>query len=444
VSSEISGFSNYLKNYFVVPDSAMITVRLATLENNQTKIVIERDNQDIEVDTEIKTLGDTVIHPVTPDPYPHWTLKEIHDQVHSVRQSLNFGGRLQSDTEVHLGGLSEHQGELLKIQHLTILASGTSFHAGLLGKKYFQQLMAFQTVQVIDAGEFSPQDIQTPPESSGILLISQSGETRDIIRCLEDIRLHQHLEDLPIFATVNVVGSFIARESGCGVYLNCGREVGVAATKSFLSQCIVLILIGLWFSQKRSQSANRNLNRNRKIIRELHTVHTLVEETLNQQVIQKIEESADHILASVRASEGSLFILGHNEGLPIAREGALKIKEISYIHAEAYSSAGLKHGPLALIEKGTPIIVLRLPNQTTRVDTAAEETKARGAYLISISHERCGKPGLYDQEILIPNSATLSPVLATIPLQYLAYLLSSKQGLSVDFPKNLAKCVTTD
>ena len=351
---------------------------------------------------------------------------------------------------------------------MTILASGTSFHAGLLGKKYFQQLNAFQTVQVIDAGEFTPQDIQTPPSSSGILLISQSGETRDIIRCLEDIRSHNHLQDLPIFSTVNVVGSLIARESDCGVYLNCGREVGVAATKSFLSQCIVLILIGLWFSQNRhpTEEHPKTKTRNRKIITELHNIHSLVEQTLNHSIIQTIEETAEHILTPTSPtspaiptsstiptsptsphstnSSQSLFILGHNEGLSIAKEGALKIKEISYLHAEAYSSAGLKHGPLALIEKGTPIIVVRLPGQTTKVDTSAEETKARGAYLISISHEKCHKANLYDKEIIIPHSPTLSPILSTIPLQYLAYFLSSKQGLSVDFPKNLAKCVTTD
>lgn len=484
VSSEISGFSNYLKNYLVIPDGEILKITL------EKKIKIHHEHLKIKP----QTLNETQIHPLSPDPFSHWTLKEIYDQPNSAKRALNFGGRLQSPTEVHLGGLQEHKGMLSQIDHLTILASGTSYHAGLVGQKYFQELGCFQTVQVLDAGEFSLEDLQTPTKITGILLISQSGETRDIIRCLEEIRQNSTTADLPIFSAVNVVGSLIAREADCGVYLNCGREVGVASTKSFLSQCLVMVLIGIWFTQNRRpikklvkrKSKNKksklkkpsksNITKKKKtelilpskntsptnkrhlrqkLIQELHQVHIQIEDTL-EQMRDPIEVSALHILESIRnppessitLPATSIFILGHQKTLPIAKEGALKIKEVSYLHAEAYSSAGLKHGPLALIENQTPVIVIRPhhPQQASKVDTSAEEVKARGAYLIAISPNKCPKPNLYDQEILLPQptSASLSPILSVIPLQYLAYLLSIKQGYNVDYPKNLAKCVTTD
>jgi glucosamine--fructose-6-phosphate aminotransferase (isomerizing) len=206
---------------------------------------------------------------------------------------------------------------------------------------------------------------------------------------------------------------------------------------------------------KISPNSKRHLNLRQKLIQELHQIHIQIEDTL-QTMKAPIEATAQHILQSIRNPPSSsitlpstsIFILGNQKTLPIAKEGALKIKEVSYLHAEAYSSAGLKHGPLALIEDQTPVIVIRphQPNQASKVDTSAEEVKARGAYLIAISPTACPKVDLYDQEILLPQptSPHLSPILSVIPLQYLAYLLSTEQGYNVDYPKNLAKCVTTD
>jgi len=434
VSSEVSGFSNYLKNYMVIPDGEVLKITL----DERRKLRIHHEHI-LPEDLQCEVLTDVKIHPLTPAPYPYWTLKEINDQPNSVRRALNFGGRLQSESEVHLGGLNQHEEELRMICHLVILASGTSYHAGLLGKKYMHELKCFETVQVLDAGEFVLDDIGTPVSKTGVLLISQSGETRDIVRSMTQVR--KYYPGMVIFGAINVVGSLIAREVDCGVYLNCGREVGVAATKSYVSQCVVLMLISIWFSQHRGPQMQHQRQR---MIEELHQGHLLIERTI-QEMKTPIQKVSEHILKG-KEHHGSIFILGHHKTYPIACEGALKIKEVSYIHAEAYSSAGLKHGPLALVEDGTPVIVIRPhdPVSSSAADVSAEETKARGGYMIAISGQRCNKEGLYDQEVLIPESSVLYPILSVIPLQYLAYLLSIGQGYNVDYPKNLAKCVTTD
>lgn len=427
ISSEISGFSNHLKNYHVIPDNHILKVNLSTTDH---KIRFFRDEKLTELSTH--TLIHQTLHETTPTPYPHWTLKEIMEQANAAFRATNQGGRIKNRSRVNLGGLKEHVETLVKIKHLIILASGTSLHAGMVGLKYFQTLSGFTTIRAIDASEFTLLDL--PDRNVGVLMLSQSGETRDLVHCLEIIR--ENRPEVTIFSIVNVVESIIAREADCGIYLNAGREVGVASTKSFTNQLVVLILLAVWFSQNR----NKNHNLRSKIISSLRNLQDLITDTLNQ-----IQTPCNQIIDRL-AKHQHLFVLGRDKGYPIALEGALKIKEISYIHAEAYPGGGLKHGPLALISQGTPVIVVRIGDSELKekLDIAAEETKSRGAYLVSISNQLCANRGIYDSEILIADDQHLSPLLAVIPLQYLAYLLSLKLGQNPDYPRNLAKCVTVD
>lgn len=423
VSSEVSGFSNYLRNYHPIPDDHILKI---SFENN--KIRFYRDEKLTELSTH--TLIHQTLHATTPDPFPHWTLKEIHEQPEAAFRALNQGGRIMNSIRVKLGGLNEYAQTLIEIKHLTIIASGTSGHAGMLGQKYFQAISGFESVRMIDASEFILADLSK--DHAGVLLLSQSGETRDVHHCMEVIR--EARPDVIIFSVVNVVESLIAREADCGIYLNAGREVGVASTKSFTNQVVVLILLSIWFAQGRDLC--RGLRH--KIIHSLYNMQDLIQKTLNSM------NDRCQMVVEYLSSQQHLFILGREKGLPVAREGALKIKEISYIHAEAYSGGSLKHGPLALITNGVPIIIIRMGTRDiiTKMDIAAEETKARGGYLISISPELCQNRDLYDHEIVVPNDPNLAPILCTIPMQYLAYLLSVKLGHNPDYPRNLAKCVT--
>lgn len=424
ISSEIAGFSNYLRNYHVVPDNHIIKISF----HPENGICFYRDDKLTELSS--NTLIQQSLNATTPEPYKHWTLKEIMEQGEAALRAINQGGRILNRSKVNLGGLKDHTGQLMETKHLTLLASGTSYHAGLIGQKYFQNLSGFETVRVVEASEFSINDLA--PRSAGVLLLSQSGETRDVIRCMEIIR--ENRPDVIIFSIVNVVESVIARDADCGVYLNAGREVGVASTKSFTNQVLVLILISIWFAQ------NRGLSRTSRsrLIRSLQSMPELIEEGL-----ASLETSCTKIVDYL-ANYGHLFILGRDRGLPVAMEGALKIKEISYIHAEAYPSGALKHGPLALITNGTPVIVIRIGDSDliSKLDIAAEETKTRGGYIISISSKKCSDRKLYNHEIIIPNDPNLAPILATFPLQYIAYMLSVRLGYDPDYPRNLAKCVT--
>ena len=425
ISSELSAFSNYLRSYHVVPDNQIIKCHY---NHSTRKIEFYHDDQLTTLST--RTVIHSTLHRTTPDPYPHWTLREIMEQPEAAFRALNQGGRLLNQSEVKLGGLKDRQTELLAIRHLSIIASGTSFHAGYLGQKLLQSWSGFDTVRTIDASEFTLTDLA--PKDTGVFLLSQSGETRDVVRCMELIRNNR--PDVPIFSTVNVVESLIARESDCGIYLNAGREVGVASTKSFTNQVIVMHLIAIWFAQNRKLYPTIR----QRLVQSLHNIKDLIQATLilSAPICDKV---VDQI-----SKHQHLFILGHDKGHAAALEGALKIKEISYIHAEAYPGGSLKHGPLALISPGTPVILLRCGDteHISHMDIAAEETKSRGATTISIGSTECPNRETYDYHIPIAKDLYLESLLSVIPMQYLAYRLAVTLGHSVDSPRNLAKVVT--
>ncbi|KYQ92106.1 glutamine-fructose-6-phosphate transaminase (isomerizing) [Tieghemostelium lacteum] len=365
---------------------------------------------------------------LSPDPYPHWTIKEIMEQPMSISRALNYGGRILDDSKVKLGGLEDAKDILLPIKNLVITGCGTSYFAGQLGAKIFRYLGAFDTVQVYDAGELTRDSL--PHINAGILMISQSGETKDVHRALT---LAEEI-GIPKFAVVNAVGSLIARGSVCGVYLNAGREQAVASTKAFTSQVTVLSLIGNWFAQQR----NIEEGKRRHLIESLHRLPT------NLGMALRVRDKCADIAKKLYKKQ-SMFVLGKGLSEPIAYEGALKIKEITYIHAEGYSGGALKHGPFALLETGTPIILIILDDQHAHLmRTAAEEVKARGAYIIVITNSPALAKHIADDVIIIPSNGVLTSLLAAIPLQLIAYEVAMLRGINVDYPRNLAKSVTTD
>jgi glucosamine--fructose-6-phosphate aminotransferase (isomerizing) len=394
----------------------------------------------------------------SPAPYEHWTLKEIMEQPEALSRTLSYGARFSSDgSMVKLGGLEGNLDKLLTIQNLLIGACGTSYFAGLYGMKIMQNLQCFDNVQCVDASEIT-KDV-FPQKNNGLLVISQSGETKDTHR---SVQLAQH-NGIPVFSIINQVGSLIARATNCGVYLRAGREHGVASTKAFTTQVTALALVAGWFSQQRTaddaayaqaflsdgtedsilklQGQHHLQLRNSRLNSLLQSVHAL---PVYAGMALRTHDQCKHIAEKLK-DKPSLFILGKGFAEPIAYEGALKIKEITYIHAEGYSGGALKHGPFALLEKGTPVILMILDDSHAELmRIAAQEVRARHAYTIVITDKPSLAEGLGDEIITIPHNGPMTALLATIPLQLLAYEISIKKGYNPDKPRNLAKAVTVD
>jgi len=335
------------------------------------------------------------------------------------------------------------------VKNLLVAACGTSLFAGMYGARLMRALKCFDTVSTVDASEVQPETL--PNQNGGMLVVSQSGETKDTHRALV------HAEDvaLPRFSVVNQVGSLIARTTKCGVYLNAGREHAVASTKAFTTQVVALALVAGWFAQYRhaleqvvlSTSGAAVVNagplalvsqRRNELLEALHRLPTYCGMTLRTR--EKCRDVAERL-----KDKQHLFILGKGYGEPIAYEGALKIKEIGYIHAEGYSGGALKHGPFALLENGTPVIFLILDDQHSELmRIAAQETRARGSYNIIITDNAALANGVADDIITIPSNGPLTALLGVIPLQLIAYELSIKKGINPDKPRHLAKAVTVD
>eukprot|EP01133_Synstelium_polycarpum_P011986 gene11986-13997_t len=412
IASEAGAFARHTKEFI-------------SMENGEIAI-LRADGHSLDL-SRIELAPHEIIS-LSPEPYPHWTIKEITEQPMSISRALNYGGRIFDDSRVKLGGLEEAKDILLPIKNLVISGCGTSYFAAQLGAKIMRYLGAFDTIQVIDAGEVSRENL--PRAASGILMISQSGETKDVHR----VMILAEECNIPSFAVVNSVGSLIARGAVCGVYLNAGREHAVASTKAFTSQVTVLSLIANWFAQHRGLEEGKR----RHLIESLHRLPTNLGMAL--RVRDKCAEIAKKLY-----KKNSMFVLGKGLSEPIAYEGALKIKEITYIHAEGYSGGALKHGPFALIEPGTPIILIVLDDahaQLMRI--AGEEVKARGAYTIFITNNPALAKNIADDIIIIPSNGVLTSLLAAIPLQLIAYEVSILRGYDPDRPRNLAKAVTTD
>jgi len=419
ITSEQSGFCNMVNNYI-------------TLANDDI-CIIEKIDENIKITTNNiyknnhVSMLDIVL---TPYPYEHWTLKEIYDQPNIVINSINNGGRIKSLSEVKLGGLEQYVNILKNINNIIILGCGTSYFSGLYGMYFFKKICNFNTVQVFDGAEFNDYDIPKIGKTA-FILISQSGETKDLHRCVE-IANDNNIITIGI---INVIDSLIAREVDCGIYCNAGKEVGVASTKSFTSQIVCLSMAAIWFSQLHNINEKKRI----KMILDLQNLSNDIQNTL-----KCCSEKINNMVKNMKYN--NLFLLGKGSDEYIAKEGALKIKEISYIHAEGYSSSSLKHGPFALLDEQFPVIILNL-DQTHKAKTinCYQEILSRNSPIILITNDNNISNDINcDNTINIPENKTYASLLGIIPIQLMAYYLSINKGINPDIPKNLAKVVTVE
>jgi glucosamine--fructose-6-phosphate aminotransferase (isomerizing) len=361
--------------------------------------------------------------------YEHYMLKEIFEQPTTIENALR--GRLDDDeATAKFGGLNLSSQQLRHIDRIVLTACGTSWHAGLVGE-YLIEEFARIPVEVEYASELR---YRNPPLSDRTMVfaITQSGETADTLAAMRECKRKGH----PTLAICNVVGSTIAREADGGVYLHAGSEVGVASTKAFTSQVTVLTLLALFFGRMRHMSYQAGKN----IIRELRTMPDHVERTLKcHEVVQEIAEKYYHC--------NNFLYLGRLYNFPVALEGALKLKEISYIHAEGYPAAEMKHGPLALVDEQTPsVFIVPKGGIYPKIISNLEEVKARRGPVIAIACEGDDRVAeLADDVIFVPETdECLQPLVTSIPLQLLAYHIALLRGCNVDRPRNLAKSVTVE
>ena len=416
ISSEQCGFDGNIKSYFTLDNHDICSV---TALNK--KLIIQTSRK-----YEFKNALNSQ-RMVLPNDFEHWTKKEIYEQPESANRAISAGGRLFEKT-VRLGGLNTNINTLKAMNHLIILGCGTSFFAGQLGMHYFKEMTDFDTVQLFDGAEFAINDIPKSGKTCMILL-SQSGETKDLHRCLGLVK------DQNIFTigVINGVDSLIAREVNCGCYLNAGREVAVASTKSFTSQVIVLSMMAVWFASiKNIHELKRG-----QMISDLHHLSRDIERSIwgaEQCLTEDILMPFDFF--------SSCFVLGKGKGEAIARETALKIKEISYIHAEGYSTSCLKHGPFALLKEDFPVILIAPDNgHISKNMNAYEEIKSRHANIVFVTDDMDCE---INNAIIVARNDTFSDLLCVIPMQLLAYKLSIRRNINPDMPKNLAKVVTVE
>jgi glucosamine--fructose-6-phosphate aminotransferase (isomerizing) len=413
-TSEQSGFNEDIQKYIVLNNYDICIIRKL---NNEIKIQTTHEYKYNPITTQYNSL--------TPYPYSHWTIKEIYEQKDSILRAISFGGRIIDNDSVQLGGLYSQKNKLMNIENIILLGCGTSYNAGFLGVYFFKDLCEFNTVQIFDGAEFTLNDVPKKGKTA-LILLSQSGETKDLHRCIEIAKKN----DLLTIGVVNVVDSLIAREVDCGCYLNAGKEVAVASTKSFTSQLLLLSMIAIWFAQ------NHHINKSKRIqyISDLSNLCNNISESFTD-----LEKNIDNVLHLFNNT--SCFILGKGQNEALAREASLKIKEISYIHSEAYSSSSLKHGPFALLCDNFPVILIIPDDEHFHKNmNAYYEIKSRKANILVITNKKID----VENVIYVPFNKTYNSILSIIPLQMLAYKLSVNKGINPDMPKNLAKVVTVE
>jgi glutamine---fructose-6-phosphate transaminase (isomerizing) len=426
-SSEPAGFCNLVDTY-------------VTLDKNDIcEMVLENDGvcvrtQNIYTEKKVPDIFETLS---TPNEHKHWTLKEIYEQPTAIINTLNNGGRIYDDLHIKLGGLDTCKKELLECQHMVFLGCGSSFFSACIGEKYCKKWCNFQSVVAIDGCEFEECDIPLHGKVC-FVFISQSGETKELHKCLQLIQSNtEKMSDYVTVGVVNVVDSLISREVKCGVYCNSGRERGVASTKSFTCQTICLSLISLWFSQNHYQDSQRNTIC-RNIISDLQEISP----TCSTLFLQETQSQLQKLLSKFN-SITKVFLLGKGIDYFIAKEASLKLKEIAYVHAEAYSSSSLKHGPFALLDEDFPIILIDTqPEYYIKNDIAIQEISCRGAPIFIFTNRSMGLKE--NPNIIKVPSSNYSFLFVLIYLQLFAYNLSIQRNINPDIPRNLAKVVTVE
>lgn len=386
------------------------------------------NSQNILINPEISEI-DWDISAIDKGKYKHFMLKEIYEQPTSVLNA--FRGRLAEDLyTVRLGGLSQNYADLRNVKRIQILACGTSWHAALTGKYIIENLTRIP----VDAEYASEYRYRNPivPDDTLVFVISQSGETADTLAALKEARA----KGAKVFGITNVVGSAIARETDGGVYIHAGSEIGVASTKAFTSQVTVLVLLAILLGRMRHMSPTDGLTH----LEELKKLPEKIEKILTQN---------DHIreISKKIANSHNALYLGRGVDYPVALEGALKLKEISYIHAEGYPAAEMKHGPIALIDENMPVIAIASKDFLyDKLVSNLQEVKSRKGKIYAVANEGDTLIGTIAEEVVyVPETLpALRPILNVIPLQLIAYHVADLKGLDVDQPRNLAKSVTVE
>ena len=420
-ASDASPIIEYTRNVIYLDDGEFVEVKNSaySISNIHTEEIVSKTITKI----------DLTIEEIEKGEFPHFMLKEIHDQKHSISDTLRGRLNLEDGTSM-LGGINDYLPNILEASRIYITACGTSWHAGLIGKHLIEEY-ARVPVHVEYASEFRYRNAIIDANTI-LIAISQSGETADTLAA---IKKSKELGALTL-GICNVVGSSISRETDAGIFTHAGPEIGVASTKAFTAQVTVLIMLALKIGRKKGVS----LHRGKELISSLKEIDTNVSKTL--ETIKLVRQ-----VAKATCNADNYLYLGRGVNFPVALEGALKLKEISYIHAEGYPAAEMKHGPIALIDKDMPVVFLAPQDETfLKILSNIEEVKARGGIIITVTDEENDSlNSLSDYVLVTPKSHRyIFPITSSIILQLLAYELAQFRGCEIDQPRNLAKSVTVE
>ena len=421
IASDASAIINHTKNVMYLEDGEMAVL---TKQGFQLKTIKDED-----IYREIQEL-DFELSEIEKGGFEHFMLKEICEQSDSIQNT--YRGRINFDTGVaRLGGLEPVMEKILNAKRILITACGTAWHAGLTGE-YMLESCARIPVEVDYASEFRYRNPIIYPDDV-VFVISQSGETADTLSALREAKNN----GATTVGIVNAVGSTIAREVDAGTYIHAGPEIGVASTKAFTCQLMSLTLISMMLAEAKGAMDSENLKRIADEIKMLpEKIQTMIDRREEYKFIAEEFKDARNFL-----------YLGRGYNFPAALEGALKLKEISYIHAEGYPAAEMKHGPIALIDENMPVVFIAPKDKTyDKIISNIEEVKARKGRIISIAFEYDDQIAQYSDFVLrVPKTINiLTPIINSIPLQFLAYYIATARGCNVDQPRNLAKSVTVE
>ncbi len=423
IASDASPFIEYTKNAIYLEDEEMAIIKKGR------EVKVRKIKGDSEIDANIQQLKMN-LEQIEKGGYEHFMLKEIHEQPSAITDTLR-GRLLVDEAIIKLSGLENNMKRFLNAERIIIVACGTSWHAGLVGEYIFEDFVRIP-VEVEYASEFRYRN-PVITERDVVIAISQSGETADTLAAIKLARSKGAF----VFGICNVVGSSITRENDSGAYTHAGPEIGVASTKAFTTQITVLLMMALRLARAKGTMSSADY---RMHLHELELIPGKVEKLL------KIDEHVKEIAKEYLLSTNCLY-LGRGYNFPVALEGALKLKEISYIHAEGYPAAEMKHGPIALIDDRMPVVVIATSKgHYEKVVSNIQEIKSRKAKIIAIVTEGdTTVKNIADHIIEIPEvSEAFSPLLTTIPLQLFSYHIAVMRNCNVDQPRNLAKSVTVE
>lgn len=413
--SELSGFDEDIEYYYTLFDGDYGYIAF-----NQTSMIV-RTQFKYTVYVVPKLIGQA-----SPNPYEHWTIKEINDQPKAIMNLLEQRFDSSSGTVI-FPELDSIANNIRNADHIIFLGCGTSYHAAQVGMKIFKEFAVNAFMEVIDGADFEENDIK-PNKKVVLILLSQSGETKDLHRALK-IGKEMNIKSIGI---INVEKSLIANEVDVCLYLKAGPEHAVASTKSFTNQVVMLVLVAMWMNTNVSTGFKQKY---------INSLRSLSDDYA--RIIDQSEKEIPKVIEYFR-NENDCFILGKQQLEWVAKEGSLKIKEITYLHSEGYSAAALKHGPFALLSKNMPVIILANNDKYyPKLENITAEVKSRSARIFFITNRYCDGNNI-DHLFYFETDSILFPLISIVPLQILAYRLALQRGNQPDYPRNLAKVVTVE